>query len=757
MGDESDLLIKINADAANATKAFDDIRDKTSDLEGTLSTVALVSGVAFAALTAEVFLSVSAFEDAQKSSVELSTALQNQGIFSEELKNQYIEYAEAASAATGVDSASIEKSQAIAQSYLGQMHVTGDLTNAIVDLAAKMGGDLNGAAEKIARTIGTGTNAFARQGLVIDSASTEAERYTKVLAFVQSQAGGLAAQFNEADGYATALTTAFKEFQVQIGANFAPIISAARQAAAEFFTTLKNNPIIIELATAVIAAGLAVSGLATAIAIAVPAFLALSAAAAVFGTTVAVVAPWLVAIGLLVAGVTLLALNWDKSMAAVKAAAQGAVTLISELFTGLGKVLEGAFTLDPTKIKEGLDQITASFSKAKDATIADYQAITSANKKELVTQDADKKEFADKQEALRQQQQSILIQIRQAEIQQVQLVNEHASADLIKLKGEELSTLKALQKTQDTTEIAALQTKVAQIRALEAQQAIEDKERQTAYGQAAIQTQKDLAAQGIQVQSQLNAQQIAQLTATAKSKEEIDRDVQTTLLTNHIKENNQYLLDQKKFGDSYAALNKATHTQEVQDAESLASQMSALQNSKSDELKAIGKAAAIADIGIKTAQGAVAAEALSISAFGPIAGPIIGTVMAAALIAYGAEQVATILGFSQGGLVEGGVAGQDSVLAALQPGELVVPQKNFDQVVGAVQGQGGDSDLQSQMAASLQSIDSKFSAPQTNIIQGDVSTDKSFIDSLCKQISDALEFRNAKIYGVNIGRIGASS
>src|ERR1035437_90430 len=237
----NDLLITINADAKNATKAFDDIRAKTEDLESNLKDVALISGAAFAAFTAEIFFSVKAFEESRVSSIQLSTALQNQGIFTEDLKEKYEQYAQALQATSGVNSDSIEKAQAIAQSFLGQKEVTFDLTKAIVDLGAEMGGDLNAAAEKIARTIGTGTNAFARQGLVISSTATEAQRYQQVLEFVQTKAGGLADAFNQADGYTKALATSFQHFQETIGAGFAPIIENARLIAIAFFDAFTNH------------------------------------------------------------------------------------------------------------------------------------------------------------------------------------------------------------------------------------------------------------------------------------------------------------------------------------------------------------------------------------------------------------------------------------------------------------------------------------------------------------------------------------
>lgn len=42
--------------------------------------------------------------------------------------------------------------------------------------------------------------------------------------------------------------------------------------------------------------------------------------------------------------------------------------------------------------------------------------------------------------------------------------------------------------------------------------------------------------------------------------------------------------------------------------------------------------------------------------------------------------------FAHGGLAEGGIPGKDSIPSMLMPGELVVPEKNFEEVVGAVRG-----------------------------------------------------------------------
>lgn len=133
---DNELLIKINADAKNAMKAFDDIKDKSEDLEGVLGTVAKVSAIGFAALTAEVGFSLKAFEEAEAASRSLTNALQNQGIYTQELADSYKQFAENVEAKTGVDADELIGSQAVAQSYLGQIKITEDLTARIADLAA---------------------------------------------------------------------------------------------------------------------------------------------------------------------------------------------------------------------------------------------------------------------------------------------------------------------------------------------------------------------------------------------------------------------------------------------------------------------------------------------------------------------------------------------------------------------------------------------------------------------------------------------
>lgn len=742
-----DLLIKINADAKNAQKAFDDIKSKTEDLENQLATVATISGIAFAALTAEVYLADQAFREAQKSSIQLTNALQNQGIYTVENVKAYREYADAVQTATGIDNDAVISAQAIAQTYLGQTKITQELTNAIADLGAYMGGDLNSAAEKIAKTIGTGTNAFAKMGLEMQEGLTEGERYAAVLEFVKTKAGGLAADFAKADGNVTRLTTAFGNAQEAIGERFAPVLAAARGVIAKFFEAFDKYPILADVAAALIAGGLAITGIVTAAALGVTAFTTMQAAAAAFGLTLnASLLGIPLIIGAVVTALTFLALNWGKVSDFIRSAVAGLVEFVSQAFGGLNKIISGVFDLDTNRISAGLEQLKGSFGKAKQLAVAHYQQLDAIRNFDASEQDKAKQAQADKEAAKERQHQANLRNIKAQENALLRLQNENASAEIIQLKQKEIDTLKALDQESNANTRQLLSERLQIIRELEAQKNLEEIERQKNFAVALQEAKAELAAQGIEVEAELGAERLAMLQAQLQTEADTERLIQEEIIKKKVEAQNRKLLDQKKYGEAYAAINKVLTSDEVQGFKNASDELVKLQNSKSAELKAIGKAAAIAQITIGTAESAMNIYR-GFSTI-PIIGPALGIAGAAAAVAFGGERIGDVLAAASGGMVEGGIPGKDSVPALLMQGELVVPRKNFNEVVGAVQekreGTGNDAIL-----SALNAIAEKLDQPRQNNFYGDIMSDESFVDSFVKKISDAVEFRNGKIYGLN--------
>lgn len=115
-----------------------------------------------------------------------------------------------------------------------------------------------------------------------------------------------------------------------------------------------------------------------------------------------------------------------------------------------------------------------------------------------------------------------------------------------------------------------------------------------------------------------------------------------------------------------AEIEKFLNSQKVADFQSTMGSISQLQNSKSKEFVAIGKAAAIADIGISTAQGVMKAWAL-----GPILGPILAPLVAAAGIMNAAKVQGIQL--ADGGIVQASTGGTPAIIGEGGRDEAVIP------------------------------------------------------------------------------------
>ena len=94
-----------------------------------------------------------------------------------------------------------------------------------------------------------------------------------------------------------------------------------------------------------------------------------------------------------------------------------------------------------------------------------------------------------------------------------------------------------------------------------------------------------------------------------------------------------------------------------------------MQDSKNKQLAAIGKVAALYNIGVRTAEGVMTAWSTSMQ-LGPILGPIVGGTLSAALIGYGVEQAANV---NSQKYHTGGIAGYDSDNVSRQLARNEVP------------------------------------------------------------------------------------
>ncbi len=152
-----------------------------------------------------------------------------------------------------------------------------------------------------------------------------------------------------------------------------------------------------------------------------------------------------------------------------------------------------------------------------------------------------------------------------------------------------------------------------------------------------------------------------------KSELQIEKDrykEEMDALKKHLKDKNITKAEYDKAAS--AAATQTSETQKQIEADEFSARLASQQDfanlfvgmadSKNKELAAIGKAAAIYNIGLSTAEGVMDAWSTSMQ-LGPIAGPIVGGILSGAMIAYGAEQIGNI---NNQTYHTGGIAGQSS-------------------------------------------------------------------------------------------------
>ena len=111
--------------------------------------------------------------------------------------------------------------------------------------------------------------------------------------------------------------------------------------------------------------------------------------------------------------------------------------------------------------------------------------------------------------------------------------------------------------------------------------------------------------------------------------------------------------------------------------------ISTLQSSSNQTLFNIGRASALAMAYIDGKAAVIKALASAPPPFNYALAAAVGLAVAAQI---GQIASASPPKMADGGMITGGISGTDSVPAMLMPGELVVPTRNFEEVVGAVGG-----------------------------------------------------------------------
>lgn len=743
---DNELLIKIEADAKNANAAFDNIEKKTENLSSSLASVTKVSAVAFAAFTAEIGLAVSEFAEAEAIGKQLNLTLQNQGIYSRALADSYRAQADEISRLTGIDDDAIVKGQSLLQNLIGQTEITKELTQAAVDLGAKLGSTEAGF-EAIGRAVNGQTRGLKVLGIEIDQGLTRQERLAQVTQKVSQVFAGQAATLNSGLGSYRGLITAFQQLQEEIGQRFAPIITAAIQKITSFLQALRENQGLLTFAAGAIAFTASITGMVAAFTTLGQVLLVARASMAAFGVvTAASLGPIglvVAALGLASAGFAAYAINAgeaSKQTGQLDQSIEKTKERIQSLQKAVDLKIPGFLGPNTLQELEKAKNDLADLEERKRKLNSQESAKASASGD--TGQDAVKKAAADRAEKERNAQDARERAAQKAKNEALILETEQASQRQIEIAKQKATLLAQIASDENIVIRESLIARYQELLVLEEEQRAADLERRAAYAEEDAALAAELAKIDIDSKAILREQDTRELEAQLLTQKEIERKIAIETAQERIKNRNLELEDRKKYGVAVSTLNAALRSDEVQGAKAISAELIGLAQSKNATLKAIGKAAAISNVIIGTAESVatIATQVPRVIPF-PFSIPVIAALVGAR-VAFGVEQISTIQGAADGALVQGGIPGRDSVPFMLEPGELVTPKRNFEEVVGAVQGSRSSRD--DEILQQLVLLNEKPTG-QNVVVNGDVLGDDVWIDRLISKLNDRIEFGNAQL------------
>ena len=510
-----------------------------------------------------------------------------------------------------------------------------------------------------------------------------------------------------------------------IGDQFAPVVSKAAELLGELFKVFNNNPVLAKSAALFLGLGTAMAGIATAGALAAGAFLKVRAAMIALNVSTRVLALGVkglvgaTGLGLLLIIASEVYNNWSVVWPAVVKIFSASVEAISKLGASLGKILKGVFTFDRKAITEGVDEAKEALSKGMDDIAKAVSSKGDTKTKIEIPVEAKVDETQVQDEVKKANDIALTEQQKNEQAKTKALTDEQK--ERIRANKDALAILVAQQKGASEKEIEFIRKKKALAVALEKAQAIENKEvrdsevelikaqkmqveNEEKVHQAKmkeIEAENKLERQELNLllnemseeeRARFNEQELEEMQEHILTKNEIEDMEAERKLQAQIERRNRYLQDEKRHGAFVAKLNQVLSSDQVKLAKETGNQLVQLSQSKNDSLRSIGKAAAVSQIAIDTAQGAASIFA-KLNALVPILAPAIGAVGAATIVAFGAEKTANVLAANTGGIVPRGMGtpGVDSVPSILTPGELVVPEQNFDEVVSSVAAQRSGS------------------------------------------------------------------
>ena len=669
--------------AGTSAKRFADKVEQS----GKLSKASLLGiGASLAGVVLSVKNLIAAYAVQEQAEKRLEAALLSSGnaasISSEELKT----YASELQGISKFGDEATLSAQALFLTIAGETNVqnTKNATLAIANMAAAMGTDMTAAARAVGLALkdpATGISLMRRQGILFTDAEKEkiqvlidsGNQYKAqafILSKINNQFKDQARLTGEGTGSLTSFTNAVGDIKEEMGKLLIDALAPTLKTMTAFLRDtekieqLKRFALgIVKLVGAFLAFKVAVIGTSTAITFTRKAMLLMKAPFLMLRTNFTKARTGALAMSKIMKGKVPLSLKSAKiAVRGLGAAVKGLVgaTGIGLLVVFLPEVIEFAkkafFDLNKTvnSVVDNMSKVLGGFGTLlKGVFTLDRDAISKGwdNIKEGFTQFG--KDMDDIQSAMDDQEDKRL----EERLKKKSAVDEGAY-DSVDVSDEEIARLKkqieSKKKAETVAEMTGEKTKATALdKFLDQQRAL-----RLARGQeisaADLERLREKYESATVFELELAAKKEAALLEADLIRREGDKIAKEEIIIEDQQRQNKidkkFLKDRQRFGATFAKMEKLRQSDQYKASQQFLGSYASLQDSENSKLKSIGKASAISQIGIDTAQSALSIFAKLNAAF-PFLAPAIGAAGAIPITLKGKEQVQKVKAARTGGLV----------------------------------------------------------------------------------------------------------
>lgn len=272
----NELVINIDGDPSGANQALDSVSSNTKSLEQNLASVAKVSGIAFAGLSAAIAGTVSAFREQEQAENQLNAVIESTGSAAGLTATQVKDLASSLQDVTTFGDEAILSSSNLLLTFKEVGEDTFPRAQrAILDVSQAMGQGLRESTIQVGKALNDpvqGLTALRRVGIQFTADQEELIRNFVELGDVssaqgiildelESQFGGSAEAARQGLGAITGLQNAFGDLAEEVGRVFAPVISNVANILSEFAVRLRDNEGLVRTLAISLGVGAAGTGL----------------------------------------------------------------------------------------------------------------------------------------------------------------------------------------------------------------------------------------------------------------------------------------------------------------------------------------------------------------------------------------------------------------------------------------------------------------------------------------------------------------